>query len=146
MTRILRDPAAVLRVRESGWSGTHHTDPTTGERIVGTPEGLGFGVDEAWHSPREVIAWSDVERSPRPSWPRFPGQLVEFGKRMSEHHKKYRGSRPARRQSGVGRSARANPLTVRQEAYVHELEAFEASGVQAAWEAKKAAHADARWG
>ena len=36
LTSILIDPAEVAQVREAGWSGTHHHEPETGERIVGT--------------------------------------------------------------------------------------------------------------
>lgn len=34
LTSILIDPTEVAQVRETGWSGTHHRDPETGERIV----------------------------------------------------------------------------------------------------------------
>lgn len=47
LTRLVIDPASeVAPAREGGGSaGTHHRDPSTGERIVGTADGLGFGVD-----------------------------------------------------------------------------------------------------
>lgn len=62
LTAILIDPASeVTSARESGWSGTHHHDRSTGLRIVGTPEGLGFGVDESWHHPTDLIPWPEVE-------------------------------------------------------------------------------------
>jgi hypothetical protein len=57
LTSILIDPAKVAQVRESDWSGTHHRDPETGERIVGTADGLGFGIDDSWRNPVEVISW-----------------------------------------------------------------------------------------
>lgn len=139
LTSILRDPAEVARVRESGWSGTHHTDPTTGERIVATPEGLGFGVDESWHHPREVIAWPDLEAIVRTVPAEVREQLVEFGERMGEHHKAFPRFAASAEAIGCGPIVEGQPLTVRQEAYVRELDVFEASGVRAAWDEKKAA-------
>lgn len=41
LTSILIDPAEVAQVREAGWPGTHHRDPETGERIVGTATASG---------------------------------------------------------------------------------------------------------
>ncbi|EON22139.1 hypothetical protein CF8_3979 [Nocardioides sp. CF8] len=61
LTAVLIDPAEVAQVREAGWSGTHHRDPETGARIAGTADGLGFGVDDSWHNPVEVIPWSELE-------------------------------------------------------------------------------------
>jgi len=138
LTRILRDPSEVARVRGSGWSGTHHTDAATGERTVSTPEGLGFGVDETWRNPREVIAWSDVEAIAATVAAEIREQLVEFGTRMSEHHKTYPRFSASAEAVGCGPIIEGRQLTARQEAYVRELKAFEASGVQAAWEEKKA--------
>lgn len=139
LTSILRDPGEVARVRESGWSGTHHRDPVSGERVVGTPEGLGFGVDESWHNPREVIGWSDVEAiaGTVPAEVREP--LVEFRERMGEHHKAFPRFSASAEAIGCGPIVEGQPLTARQEAYVRELEAFEASGIEAAWQEKKAA-------
>jgi hypothetical protein len=50
LTSILIDPTKVARVREAGWLGAHHRDPETWARIVGTADGLGFGVDDSWHN------------------------------------------------------------------------------------------------
>jgi hypothetical protein len=50
LTSVLIDPAEVAQVRVAGWSGTRHRDPETGARIVGTADGLGFGVDDSWHT------------------------------------------------------------------------------------------------
>ncbi len=61
LTSILIDPTEVAQVREGGWSGTLDRDPETGERIVGTADGLGFGVDDSWHNPVEMIPWSELE-------------------------------------------------------------------------------------
>lgn len=61
LTSVLIDPAEVAQVRDAGWSGTHHNDPKTGERIVDATDGLGFGVDDSWHNPVEVIPWSEFE-------------------------------------------------------------------------------------
>ena len=78
MTSILLDPSEVAHVRESGWSGTHHSDPTTGERIAGTTDGLGFGLDESWHNPRELIAWPDIEAIAESVPTEVREQLVEL--------------------------------------------------------------------
>lgn len=63
LTSIPIDPAEIARIRRAGWAGTHRRDPDTGERIVGTPDGLGlgFGFDETGCSPVEVIPWSQIE-------------------------------------------------------------------------------------
>lgn len=139
LTSILRDPAEVARVRESGWAGTHHQVLDTGERIVGSAEGLGFGVDESWQMPSEVIAWSDVEAIAKAAPVEVRERLVEFGKRMSEHHKVFPRFTASAEAIGCGPIIDGQPLTERQEAYVRELEAFEASGVEAAWREKKTA-------
>lgn len=78
LTSILLDPANVAQVRESGWSGTHHHDQETGERIVGTTDGLGFGVDDSWHNPAEIIAWSEIEAIARAVPDDVRNELVEF--------------------------------------------------------------------
>lgn len=136
LTSILRDPAEVARVREASWAGTHHQDPGTGERIVGNAEGLGFGVDESWHNPREVIAWTDVEAIAKAVPGEVREQLVEFGRRMGEHRKAFPRFAASAEAVGCGPIVDGQPLTERQEAYVRELEAFDASGVEAAWKKK----------
>ena len=85
LTSVLIDPAEVAQVREAGWSGTHHRDPErdpeTGERIVGTADGLGFGVDDSWHNPAEVIPWSELEAITRAVPDEVREQLVAFRSR-----------------------------------------------------------------
>ncbi|MBC7631035.1 hypothetical protein [Aeromicrobium sp.] len=88
LTSILIDPAEVAHARGAGWSGTHHHDPETGERIVGTAEGLGFGVDGSWHNPVEVIPWAEVAATAKAVPDDVRQQLVEF---------RSRPCRPARR-------------------------------------------------
>ena len=46
----------VAQVREAGWSGTHHRDPETGERIVGHGRRPRVRRRRRWHNPVEVIA------------------------------------------------------------------------------------------
>ncbi|GAB2446426.1 hypothetical protein GCM10027062_29700 [Nocardioides hungaricus] len=65
-----------MSVRVAGRART--SDPDTGERIVGTPDGLGFGVDESWHNPREGIPWSQIEEIARAVPTDVRDQLVEF--------------------------------------------------------------------
>lgn len=134
LTSILLDPAEVGRVRESGWSGTHHTDPETGERIVGTAGGLGFGVDESWQIPREVIAWRDLEAIAKSVPTEVRRQLGDVTERLREHRGRYPRFAASAEAVGCGPIAEGQPLTSRQEAYLRELEAFEASGVLDVWE------------
>jgi hypothetical protein len=122
LTSILIDPAEVAHVREAGSSGPHHHDPETGERIVGTAGGIGFGVNGGWHHPVEVIPWTEVEaiarwRDHQVAYPRFVTSADAIG---------------------CGLIVPGQPPTPRQEAYVREHEAFEASGVLPAWEQKRA--------
>lgn len=77
LTSIPIDPTEVGQVRQAGWSGTHHRDAETGERIVGTVDGLGFGVDDSWHNPVEVIPWSELEAIARAVPDEVRVQLVE---------------------------------------------------------------------
>ena len=139
MTSILLDPSEVAHVRESGWSGTHHSDPTTGERIAGTTDGLGFGLDESWHNPRELIAWPDIEAIAESVPTEVREQLVELRDRLREHRKAYPRFAASAAAIGCGPIVEGQPLTPRQEAYVRELQEFEASGVLPAWEQKHAA-------
>ncbi|UAL29870.1 hypothetical protein K8W59_19465 [Nocardioides rotundus] len=139
MTSILLDPSEVAQVRESGWSGTHHTDPTTGERIAGTTDGLGFGLDESWHNPRELIAWPDIEAIAESVPTEIREQLVELREQLREHSRTYPRFAASAAAIGCGPIVEGEPLTPRQEAYIRELDAFEASGVLPAWEQKKAA-------
>jgi primary-amine oxidase len=44
-----------------GWTGTQYHAAETDVRIVGTADGLGFGMAEGWHHPVEVIPWAEVE-------------------------------------------------------------------------------------
>ena len=85
LTSILIDPTEVAQVGEAGWSGTHHRDPETGERIVGTTDGLGFGVDDSWHNPVEVIPWSELEAIARAVPDGVRAQLIEFRARWRQH-------------------------------------------------------------
>lgn len=89
LTLILFDPTEVARVREAGWSGTHHSDPDTGQRIVGTPVGLGFDVDGSWHNPVEVIPWSEIEAIAGEVPHDVREDLVEFRARWGVHQSAY---------------------------------------------------------
>ena len=139
LTSILLDPADVACVRQSGWSGTHHCDPGTGDRIVGTSDGLGFGVDGAWHNPREVIAWPDIEAIAQAVPAEVREQLVDLQQRWREHQRTYPRFAASAEAVGCGPIIEGQPLTPRQQAYVRELDAFEASGVLPAWEQQRAA-------
>ncbi|HRD60646.1 MAG TPA: hypothetical protein PLZ93_11285 [Nocardioides sp.] len=138
MTSILLDPSEVARVRESGWAGTHHHDAPTGLRIVGTTDGvgLGFGVGDSWHSPAEVIPWSEIEAVARGVPDDVRNQLGEFRSRWRAHQSAYPRFTASAAAVGCGPITPGQPLTPRQEAYVRELDAFEASGVLPAWEEK----------
>jgi len=138
LTSVLIDPAEVAQVRDSGWSGTHHRDPETGERIVGTVAGLGFGVDDSWHNPAEVIAWSELEAIARAVPDEVREQLVEFRARWRQHQSAYPRFTASAAAVGCGPIVAGDPLTARQEAYAREHEAFEASGVLRAWEQQRA--------
>lgn len=139
MTSILIDPGEVAQVREAGWSGTHHRDPETGKRIVGTSQGLGFGVDESWGNPDEVIPWPEVEAIARAVPRDVREALIEIRSRRREHAKAYPRFTASGAAAGCGPIVDGEPLTERQEAYVRELEEFEASGVLPAWETQRAA-------
>ncbi len=130
--------AEVAHVREAGWAGTHHRDPETGERMVGTADGLGFGVDDSWHNPVEVIPWSELEAIAREVPAEVREQLVEFRDRWREHQSAYPRFTASAAAVGCGPIAAGEPLTERQEAYMREHEAFEASGVLPAWEQQRA--------
>ncbi|UUW91013.1 hypothetical protein [Pimelobacter simplex] len=138
LTSILIDPTEVAQVGEAGWSGTHHRDPETGERIVGTTDGLGFGVDDTWHNPVEVIPWSELEAIARAVPDEVREQLVEFRARWRQHQSAYPRFTASEAAIGCGPTVAGEPLTPRQEAYVREHEAFEASGVLPAWEQQRA--------
>jgi hypothetical protein len=138
LTSILIDPAEVAQVREAGWSRTHHRDPETGARIVGTADGLGFGVDDSWHNPVEVVPWSELEAITRAVPAEVRGQLVEFRARWRQHQSAYPRFTASAAAVGCGPIVACEPLTERQEAYMREHEAFEASGVLAAWEQQRA--------
>lgn len=139
LTSILIEPAEVAHARETGWAGTHHHDPETGVRIVGTADGLGFGVDEGWHNPVEVIPWAEVEAIARAVPEEVRQQLVEFRSRWRDHQVAYPRFVASAEAVGCGPIVPGQPLTPRQEAYVREHETFEASGVLPAWEEKRAA-------
>jgi hypothetical protein len=138
LTSILLDPTEVAQVREAGWSGTHHRDPETGERIVGTADGLGFGVDGSWRNPVEVIPWAEVEAIARAVPDDVREQLVAFRGRWRDNQSAYPRFVASAAAVGCGPIVPGEPLTPRQEAYVRELEAFEASGVLPAWEQQRA--------
>ena len=129
MTSILLDPAALALVRETGWSGTHHADRSTGERIAGTAQGLGFGVSDSWHHPREVIAWPDIEAIAKEVPTEVRERLGEFQETLREHRRTYPRFAASADAIGCGPIVEGQPLTPRQEAYVRELEAFDARGV-----------------
>ena len=139
LTSILLDPAEVAQVREAGWSGTHHRNPETGERIVGTADGLSFGVDGSWGNPVEVIPWPEVEAIARAVPDEVRDDLVAFWARWREHQSAYPRFTASAAAVGCGPITAGEPLTPRQEAYVRELEAFESSGVLPAWEQRRAA-------
>lgn len=139
LTSILLDPAEVAQVREGGWSGTHHRDPDTGERIVGTTNGVGFGVDDSWHNPAEVILWPEIAAIARAVPDDVRNELVEFRARWRAHQSAYPRFTASAAAVGCGPIIPGQPPTPRQQAYVREHEAFEVSGVLAAWEQRKAA-------
>ncbi len=126
-------------MREGGWAGTHHHDPSTGERIVGTTAGLGFGVDESWHNPAEVIPWPEIETIARAVPDELHDELVEFRDRWRGHQSAYPRFAASADAVGCGPVIPGQPLTPRQEAYVREHAAFEASGVLPAWQQRRAA-------
>ena len=138
LTSILIDPAEVAHARDAGWSGTHHHDPETGERIVGAAGGLGFGVDGGWHNPVEVIPWTEVEAIARAVPDEVRQQLVEFRARWRDHQAAYPRFVASADAIACGPIVPGQPLTPRQEAYVREHEAFEASGALPAWEQRRA--------
>lgn len=138
LTHILIDPAPeVASARGAGWSGTHHHDPSTGVRIVGRPEGLGFGVDESWHNPTELIPWPEVEAIATGLPDDARQALVEFRSRWRDHQRAYPRFIPTADAVGCGPVVPDTPLTPSQEAYQRELEAFENSGVLPAWKQKR---------
>lgn len=139
LTSILVDPGEVAQVREVGWSGTHHRDPETGERIVGTTEGLGFGVDDSWRNPAEVIPWAEIEAIARAVPDDVRNQFVEFRARWRAHQSAYPRFAASAAAVGCGPIVPGEPLTPRQDAYLREYQAFEASGVLAAWEERRTA-------
>jgi len=139
LTSILLAPAEVAQVREGGWAGTHHRDPDTGERIVGTTDGLGFGVDASWNNPAEVIAWPQIEAIAQEVPADVRDQLVDFRARWRAHQSAYPRFTASPAAVGCGPIIPGQPLTSRQEAYVREHEAFEASGVLPAWDQRNAA-------
>jgi hypothetical protein len=89
LTSILIDPGEVARVREAGWSGTHHEVPESGGRFVGTPDGLGFGVDGAWGSSVEVVLWAEVEAIARAVPEQVRQRLLDFRARWRDHQVAY---------------------------------------------------------
>jgi hypothetical protein len=138
LTSILLDPTEVAQVREGGWSGTHHRDPDSGERVVGTTDGLGFGVDDSWHNPAEVIPWPEIEAIARAVPDDVRNELVEFRARWRAHQSAYPRFTASAAAVGCGPIVPGEQLTPRQEVYVRELEAFEVSGVLPAWEQQRA--------
>jgi len=138
LTSVPIAPAEVAQVRDAGWSGTHHRDPETGERIVGTADGLGFGVDDSWHNPVEVIPWSELETIAKAVPEDVREQLIEFRARWRQHQSAYPRFTASAAAVGCGPIVAGAPLTERQEAYVREHEAFEAGGVLPGWEKRRA--------
>lgn len=131
-------PCRGRHAREAGWSGTIHHDPETGEWIVGTAGGLGFGVDGGWNNPVEMIPWTEVEAIARAVPDEVRQQLVEFRARWRDHQVTYPRFVANPDAIGCGPIVPGQPLTPRQQAYVREHEAFGASGVLPAWEQKRA--------
>lgn len=139
LTSILLDPSEVSRVRDS-WSATHHQDSETGERVADWSEGdgLGFGVSVGWQRPREVITWSDIEAIAWEVPDEVREQFVQWQQRYRDHRRTYPRFTASAEAIGCGPIVEGKPLTPRQQAYVRELEAFNASGVLPAWEQKEA--------
>jgi hypothetical protein len=146
LTSILLEPAEVAHVRDGGWACSHHRDQDTGERIVGTHGGLGFGVDESWRNPREVIPWSQIEEIAREVPADVRDELIEFRARWRAHQSAYPRFTASAAAVGCGPIIPGEPLTPRQQAYVREHEEFEASGVLPAWEQQKTALESERLG
>jgi hypothetical protein len=138
LTSILINPAEVVQVRDAGWSADAPPRPRDGERSVGTADGLGFGVDDSWHNPVEVVPWTEVEAIARAVPDEVRQHLVEFRARWRDHQVAYPRFVASAEAIGCGPIVPGQPLTPRQEAYVREHEAFEASGVLPAWEQKRA--------
>lgn len=103
-----------------------------------SPDGLGFGVDDSWHNPVEVIPWSELEAIARAVPDEVRGQLVEFRDRWRQHQSAYPRFTASASAVGCGPVVAGAPPTERQEAYVREHEAFEASGVLPGWEKQRA--------
>jgi len=57
LTQILLDPGERGRRSGLGMVGYPPPQRQAGLRIVGQPEGLGFGVSDGWHNPTELISW-----------------------------------------------------------------------------------------
>jgi hypothetical protein len=133
------DPAEVAQGRDSGWSGTHHSDPATGVRIAGTALGLGFSVDDSWNNPVEVIPWPEVAAITATVPAELRDELSAFGARWREHQSGYPRFTASAAAIGCGPITVGGPLTPRQEAYMRELEAFDASGVLSVWEQRRVA-------
>jgi hypothetical protein len=130
LTTILMDPAEVAQIRESGWSGTHHSDPPTGVRIAGTAVGLGFCVDDSWNNPVEVIPWPEVAAITATVPAELRDELTAFGVRWREHQSGYPRFTASAAAIGCGPITVGGPLTPWQEAYMRELEAFDAGCCQ----------------
>jgi hypothetical protein len=89
LTQILLAPERVADARDSGWAGKHHHDVEQDLRIVGQHEGLGFGVNEGWHTPTELIAWSAIEEIAKSIPAQARADLAAFKERWSEHQCAY---------------------------------------------------------
>jgi hypothetical protein len=134
LTSILINPAEVVQVRDAGWSADAPPRPRDGERSVGTADGLGFGVDDSWHNPVEVVRWSELEAIARQCPTRFANSSSSSRERWRQHQSAYPRFTASAAAVGCGPIMAGEPLTARQEAYVREHEAFEASEVLPAWE------------
>jgi hypothetical protein len=75
LTSTLIDPVELTQAHERL---VGNASPAPGERIVGTSEGLGFGVDGSWGNPAEVIPWPEVETISRAAPDDVLAELVEF--------------------------------------------------------------------
>lgn len=68
-----------------------HTSPRPGDGGAdrGHGDGLGFGVDDSWHHPAEVIPWSELGAIATAVPGEVREQLVEFSKRWRQHQSAY---------------------------------------------------------
>ena len=138
LTSILIDPAEVAQPGRPAGRAPITTTRRRGSGSSARLAGSGFGVDDGWHNPVEVIPWTEVEAIARAVPDEVRQQLVEFRARWRDHQVTYPRFVASADAVGCGPIVAGQPLTPRQEAYVREHEAFEASGVLPAWEQQRA--------